>query len=1732
MRNVFLVTLVGFLATALNCTVCFSGTDAEKGKEAVMRAKPTYRVLYNQDCSHFFDRGGNTPEGVQRMVDEVADGGADVFLVNVNAQLVNYPSKVWQTMWDGYKEGDRSFFGGVADEGIARREHCLKNAMILAEKCDYVATALSRCREKGIAPGITLRMNDMHDAPWPTSHAFSRFWKENPQFRLAHWRGRGWGSAGWDYAHAEVREHLLSLIRELAQGYDFDVLELDFLRFPYYFSRDDIDRHCETMTGFIRDVREILDATGRSIALIPRVASSPGAARQLGFDVQAWARAGLVDGITAGNFLGGVWDVPIAEFRELVGPEVAVYASMELAADRRDGLRTRYTPESYEMLRGFAAGYLASGADGINTFNYFLAENHHPVTAEEYYGGLREMLSLEEARNKPRTHVLTASYWLVECDMPEQVPAVVRKDKSRPFYMLLAAEGAGQEVQALVTYDGEAQAEDLWLRIGLYSAGRAVEVREGPEIDKGKETARKSKIAVFNVPAGAIKDGKNELVIRSEKTDTRVLGIDVNMKAAQAAGNSPEEMRALFAGSDCIVDERGREILESGSEGLEAIANLKRFTLAHGDLVIQHHFAGDALSGLSRTLVYTGHKAGGDTFGSAYEGLAARQEAIERDVMEISEQYERVFPFVVSPPRNRPTHDMEYFRKHYQGGTDFAEITGAMLSRANDLLASSADVEKSAREQLKALGAGGGADWAPGCDLRTQVGSSHKQVNFDADGRPTNIIVGNALTPIHESNTKPNGDLLQKFSIDYRQQQNMANQMDENGDIMNAGRRFGQDNLPGEVIVPCSVHGGTMHCVRPLFDLFQREGRLKELFAGPGNYGPRDYTASYEAAGGWVPVDWTLPEVQEAHRDYLMKLGALYADRPDINFVKIAWEPTNAWGSAIDPDSPDKGKYKREGGHSPSGVAAFHRRMEEKFGSIEELNRAWKSSYKSFEEIDVSGFYFHRFPSERTGASPLFYEWQTHRKAMMAEWWKLCYDALREGGLRRPVAVDLAGLPEVIRGLEPYLLAAGTDIIAGHSGSTPTHLDILLESLEHYYPGKALASDEWCWNDPEGWIGATDATVAGAGRRNLWRAVAHGKTIFGIYGSFDTYQPYPAWRPVAGNNMFDYWTDYTLARPAAGALQMTHVKVDALKDVWLDTRPAPGRIGVYWPTASTINALPLDVVTETHDKRGIIETMNDMLGDRGYRYRFVFEQAVLDGKEDLSGVSVLIMPYAAWLPEEVSALVPSWVRSGGTLIAAGPFAAETPYGFEDGKAMREIFGGDFAMEHADGVQWAVSSSARYQDHDVLEAACGRGRVLLTASGFGLFSGKGNSLFWQVLDSSHVRDAWCVADGREPKVDIALRQDAAGTRYLSVTNQDARAPVEMTLGIKGRCGEVVDMGVCGSVSFQPTIDGANSYVDLVLGPGEATVYKLGKAPVSTPGLDTEAMRTEVQRLAKAEGAPVGKIDTLDRRGLAELYNKLLGRPPIAAFEPVKPGDVVVRAPFTNDMKLAAMDGENPYLAAPDGVFGKARVENGALVLDEPGSGICYIGEGYQGETWGGSLGSIVGKPFTLEMEFKANSEDSAGTLVHIWYDYRNTFRIGLVKGGGLQIRQEKFDKPLRTLTTKNLGLCDGDWHHIGLTVPNVSDEAQEMVITVDGKPVCRENDPDTHGKEYVFNRQAVNMPDANPGRPIILGMVSSWSLGCATDTTSTTPSVYADPAWWDTATGSYRNLLVTQGTRRF
>jgi hypothetical protein len=490
----------------------------------------SYHVIYNQDCTNLFavTKESLTPCHVDRMVDEVADGGADLLLINPNAQRVNYPSRVWQTFWDGYAPGRREFFGPFPEADLPGRERLVRSMKDLADQnCDYLARAIARCRQKGIAPGVSVRMNDMHDVPWPGSHLFSRFYLEHPELRLDNGEFSGWATRGLNYEYPAVRDHYLGLIRELACEYDIDVLELDFLRFHCYFPRESFGRHTEIMTGFLREVRAILAGAGRPIALMARLPVTPTAAFELGFDVAAWAREGLVDVISAGAFLSTQWNIPVDEYKALVGDGVAVYACADYLVDRRPDLPERSLATDPLFLRGFAAGHLAAGADGVEFFNFFCARETvwEGIPKEPTFETLGQLRNLSTLRGMPKTYTLGCGCSMAEVDGPFQVPATLGFGMMRSFDLLLASEFESVQAEIDVIFTGGAVTADrLWAHVNLLPLGPARSITPFPGVSND------TRVATFAFPAQALREGRNKILIRNEENVLlTVLSIDVRI---------------------------------------------------------------------------------------------------------------------------------------------------------------------------------------------------------------------------------------------------------------------------------------------------------------------------------------------------------------------------------------------------------------------------------------------------------------------------------------------------------------------------------------------------------------------------------------------------------------------------------------------------------------------------------------------------------------------------------------------------------------------------------------------------------------------------------------------------------------------------------------------------------------------------------------------------------------------------------------------------------------------------------------------------------------------------------------------------------------------------------------------------------------------------------------------------------------------------------------------------
>ncbi len=410
------VTRRDLLRTAAVATAgCWLPKCCEGGSSAGVPR--LHGVLHNEDCTNFFyfakfTSQTDTGPAIDRYVDVLAEAGISVLLCNTNARRTNYSSRAWQPFWDGlepYSSDDQPFLKPVPRDRVQRYRQLIENMrLVSAQGVDYPARMAERCRAWGIAPWISLRMNDVHENAIPDHPFHGRLWREHPE-----WCRRndpGYFARGLDYAHREVRDYYRALIVETLERYDIDGLELDFMREPYVFSRGGEQAGRPVLTAWLTEIRGLVNAAARhrnrSIRLGVRVPSQPETALALGLDAPAWAQGGLVDLVTvAPRWRTLQYDLPVARWRELLAaPAVALAGGLDVNLSSHPGVPARLvTPEHAQ---GAAAAVLGQGADAVYLFNYF--QNGHPGWPRDTYTKTLKRLGSSAALAKAsRWHAVT-----------------------------------------------------------------------------------------------------------------------------------------------------------------------------------------------------------------------------------------------------------------------------------------------------------------------------------------------------------------------------------------------------------------------------------------------------------------------------------------------------------------------------------------------------------------------------------------------------------------------------------------------------------------------------------------------------------------------------------------------------------------------------------------------------------------------------------------------------------------------------------------------------------------------------------------------------------------------------------------------------------------------------------------------------------------------------------------------------------------------------------------------------------------------------------------------------------------------------------------------------------------------------------------------------------------------------------------------------------------------------
>jgi len=375
------------LTLAFGCFVVLLGSMvlADGERERVKR----YRVIFNCDGHAVAkDSKEDLNQWIENLFGPLADSHVDALFWcdGAGGNTANYDSQVLE----------------LTGKRIGKPRPYI--AKWIKEGNDPPKVVVREAKKRGLDVFYSFRINDIHDAFMPDE--LPTFKIEHPDWLIGEKRYGDVTSyrTALNFAVPEVRELKFRVIEEIFQKYDFDGLEIDFLRAAPYFLPGKEAENAGLLTGLLQRVRRHLDQRGRErgrpIRLAVRVDESLEACRLDGFDVTTWIEKGLIDYLILGS---GVIDIEIGEFKHLAEPKgVLIYPCLY-------GWPSKYSPIPAELAAGLALNYWDQGADGIYLFNWFPHSYNNSEATGRHMSGLLKQLGDPHTLRVKQKHLMFAA---------------------------------------------------------------------------------------------------------------------------------------------------------------------------------------------------------------------------------------------------------------------------------------------------------------------------------------------------------------------------------------------------------------------------------------------------------------------------------------------------------------------------------------------------------------------------------------------------------------------------------------------------------------------------------------------------------------------------------------------------------------------------------------------------------------------------------------------------------------------------------------------------------------------------------------------------------------------------------------------------------------------------------------------------------------------------------------------------------------------------------------------------------------------------------------------------------------------------------------------------------------------------------------------------------------------------------------------------------------------------
>ncbi len=384
--------------------------------------KPPFRVIYSNDTTNILSCLGPEKRNVE-FTDDLLRGSIRE-AAGVDAHFLQ-PGLGWLPWWRS------KIYPAEAHYRWLRDKHGVKGVQKIGRYLlaggDMLTTLVATCRDMGIAPFLSFRLNDGHhvrdlakalEHGRPTPNMARHYWENYRRFRIGS-DTSDWDQGVFDWAIPEVRDYKFALIEEACANYDLAGLELDFLRHWIRFGPGTgPEERAAITTEFVRRVRVMLDRTAadrgqRRRWLCVRVPAIATVRPDQGIDLAALTKAGA-DMINLSYSYFTWQDRSVALARE-EAPDAAIHVEMThttMTGRATAGSGTQpFLRTTDQQFYSTARLAYEQGAKGVSLFNfpyyrYHVTESIGPFHKPPFHvlPRLKDRAFLER---QPRWHFLS-----------------------------------------------------------------------------------------------------------------------------------------------------------------------------------------------------------------------------------------------------------------------------------------------------------------------------------------------------------------------------------------------------------------------------------------------------------------------------------------------------------------------------------------------------------------------------------------------------------------------------------------------------------------------------------------------------------------------------------------------------------------------------------------------------------------------------------------------------------------------------------------------------------------------------------------------------------------------------------------------------------------------------------------------------------------------------------------------------------------------------------------------------------------------------------------------------------------------------------------------------------------------------------------------------------------------------------------------------------------------------